>query len=91
MKLVTRIALVAFAAVSAAPLSAFAQSDGLTRQQVREDLVKAERAGYRPSEHDAQYPGSFLDIKEGIYTGSSVYRTQPGYPNLAPNADRYLR
>ncbi|SAK99316.1 DUF4148 domain-containing protein [Caballeronia ptereochthonis] len=88
MKLVTRIALVVLAA---APLAALAQSNGFTREQVREDLVKAERAGYRPSEHDAQYPGSFLDIKEGIYTGSSVYRVQPGYPNLAPNAEGYLR
>ena len=88
MKPVTRIAL---AVLIALPLTALAQSGGLTRQQVREDLVKAERAGYRPGEHDAQYPGSFLDIKEGIYTGSSVYRTQPGYPNLAPNAERYLQ
>ncbi|MFM0325047.1 DUF4148 domain-containing protein [Caballeronia glebae] len=88
MKFVTRIALFA---LIAAPLAALAQSDGLTRQQVREDLVKAERAGYRPGEQDARYPGSFLDIKEGIYTGASVYRTQPGYPNFAPNAERYLR
>jgi hypothetical protein len=88
MKPVTRIAL---AVLIATPLAALAQTGGLTRQQVREDLVKAERAGYRPSEHDAQYPGSFLDIKEGIYTGSSVYRTKPGYPNLAPNAERYLQ
>lgn len=88
MKLATRIALFA---LTTAPLVALAQSNGLTRQQVREDLVKAERAGYRPSEHDAQYPGSFLDIREGIYTGASVYRTQPGYPNLAPNAEAYLR
>ncbi|SAL22638.1 membrane protein [Caballeronia peredens] len=88
MKLAIRMTLVVLCAT---PLTALAQSNGLTRQQVREDLVKAERAGYRPSEHDAQYPGSFLDIKEGIYTGSSVYRTQPGYPNLAPNAESYLR
>jgi hypothetical protein len=88
MKLVTHIA---FVALIATPLAALAQSNGLTRQQVREDLVKAERAGYRPVEHDAQYPGSFLDIKEGIYTGSSVYRTKPGYPNYAPNAERYLQ
>ena len=92
MKPVTRIAFVALLSiVVTAPLTASAQSTGLSRQQVREDLVSAERAGYRPSEHDAQYPGSFLDIKEGIYTGSSVYRTPVGYPNLAPNAERYLR
>lgn len=88
MKLVTRIVLLGLAA---APLAALAQSDALTRQQVREDLVKAERAGYRPGEQDGRYPGSFLDIKEGIYTGASVYRTKPGYPDLAPNAEAYLR
>ena len=88
MKLVTRIALFVF---TAAPLAALAQSSGLTRQQVREDLVKAERAGYRPGEHDAQYPGSFLDIREGIFTSASVYRTPPGYPDLAPHAEAYLR
>ncbi|SAK58730.1 purine nucleoside phosphorylase [Caballeronia calidae] len=88
MKLVTRIA---FFVLAAAPLAALAQSSALTRQQVREDLVQAEKAGYRPGENDGRYPGSFLDIKEGIYTGASVYRMQPGYPNLAPNAESYLR
>ncbi|BAN25201.1 DUF4148 domain-containing protein [Caballeronia insecticola] len=88
MKLAIRMTLVV---LCAAPLTALAQSNGLTRQQVREDLVKSERAGYRPGEQDNRYPGTFLDIKEGIFTGASVYRTQPGFPNLAPNADSYLR
>jgi hypothetical protein len=87
MKRVTRIAVIMLAA---SPLASFAQTQGLTRQQVREDLVRAEREGYRPSEHDAQYPGSFLDIKEGIYTGASVYRNATP-PDLAPHADSYLK
>jgi hypothetical protein len=53
MKLVTRIAIVALAA---APLAALAQSDGLTRAQVKEDLQGVEQAGYNPSERDAFYP-----------------------------------
>jgi hypothetical protein len=88
MKLVTRITLVVLAA---APLAAFAQQQGLTRQQVREDLVRAERAGYRPSEHDAQYPGSFLDAQEGIITSASVIAAKWTGPNLAPNAESYLK
>jgi hypothetical protein len=87
MKRVTRIAVIMLAV---APLASFAQTQGLTRSQVREELVRAEREGYRPSEHDAQYPGSFLEIKEGIFTGASVYRNWT-QPDLAPHADAYLK
>jgi hypothetical protein len=90
MKSITRIAVLALAV---SPLAALAQTDtgALTRQQVREDLVRAERAGYRPSEHDAQYPGSFLDAKEGIVTSNSTpWRLATG-PDLAPNAESYLK
>ncbi len=78
MKPVMRIAVVALALT---PLVAIAQTDNgpLTRQQVKENLVRAERTGYRPSEHDAQYPGSFLDQREGIITSASiVYRAGRG-------------
>ncbi|VXB22784.1 conserved exported hypothetical protein [Burkholderia sp. 8Y] len=72
MKSVTRIALVVFAL---SPLAAAAQPNGLTRQQVRDDLIRAERSGYYPGVDDQRYPGSFLDQREGIYTGASVYRS----------------
>jgi hypothetical protein len=88
MKLVTRIAIVA---LSVTPLLAFAQSTGMTRQQVKEDLVRWERDGYRPSEHDAQYPGSFLDAREGIVTSNSTPWRYAKGPNLAPNAESYLK
>ncbi|WP_083452002.1 DUF4148 domain-containing protein [Candidatus Burkholderia verschuerenii] len=89
MRTVTRLAIVTLIAT---PTLAIAQSDGpLTRQQVREDLVRAERSGYRPSEHDAQYPASFLDAREGIITSASTpYKLWTG-PNLAPNAESYLK
>ncbi|WP_250535298.1 DUF4148 domain-containing protein [Caballeronia sp. AZ10_KS36] len=80
MKPVTRIAIVAFAL---SPLAAAAQSNGLTRQQVRDDLIRAERAGYFPGVDDQRYPGSFLDRREGIYTGASVYRSAA--PQSSPN------
>jgi hypothetical protein len=53
MKLVTRLAVIA---IACAPLAALAQSDGLTRAQVRQDLQRVEQAGYNPSERDAFYP-----------------------------------
>jgi Domain of unknown function (DUF4148) len=48
------------AAAILAPLTSFAHAaDGqLTRAQVRADLVQLEAAGYRPSTHDADYPGA---------------------------------
>ncbi|MEZ2352304.1 DUF4148 domain-containing protein [Caballeronia sp. RCC_10] len=72
MKPVMRIAI---AVVALSPVVAAAQTSGLTRQQVVDDLIRAERAGYYPGVDDQRYPGSFLDIKEGIYTGASVYRS----------------
>jgi len=65
----------AIAVVALSPVVAAAQTSGLTRQQVVDDLIRAERAGYYPGVDDQRYPGSFLDIKEGIYTGASVYRS----------------
>ncbi|WP_175716293.1 DUF4148 domain-containing protein [Burkholderia anthina] len=45
------------ASVLAAPIASFAQSDqGLTRAQVRADLVQLEQNGYKPLASDAQYP-----------------------------------
>jgi hypothetical protein len=72
MKPVMRIAT---AVVALSHVVAAAQTSGLTRQQVVDDLIRAERAGYYPGVDDQRYPGSFLDIKEGIYTGASVYRS----------------
>ncbi|KIG03617.1 DUF4148 domain-containing protein [Caballeronia concitans] len=83
MKPVIRIAT---AILALSPIVAAAQTSGLTRQQVVDDLVRAERAGYYPGVDDQRYPGSFLDIKDGIYTGASVYR--PARPlNVPANTD----
>lgn len=74
MKPIQRIVLVAFAL---SPLVAMAQPTGLTRQQVYEDLVRSEQNGYTPGINDQRYPGTFLDVREGIYTGASVYSARP--------------
>lgn len=45
------------AAVVALPAVSFAQStEGLTRAEVRAQLVELERAGYNPSSDQTQYP-----------------------------------
>jgi hypothetical protein len=52
------IKAVALAAIIAAPVASFAQSNQpVTRAQVRAELVQLEKAGYNPSERaDATYP-----------------------------------
>ncbi|HVE08481.1 MAG TPA: DUF4148 domain-containing protein [Paraburkholderia sp.] len=55
----TIASLVIAAAALAAPVLSFAQSadQGLTRAQVRAELVQLERAGYNPSDSsDTRYP-----------------------------------
>jgi len=77
MKPVSRVAVVVLvlSPLALSPLTAAAQSNGLTRQQVHDDLIRAERSGYYPGVDDQRYPGSFLDLREGIHTGASVYRS----------------
>lgn len=59
MKSMIRI-VVATVAV-AASFSAFAQSnDGVTRAQVKAQLVQLERAGYNPGLNDPSYPNNLL-------------------------------
>ncbi|EKS66787.1 MULTISPECIES: DUF4148 domain-containing protein [Caballeronia] len=69
MKLVTRIAVIALAA---APLAALAQSEGLTRAQVKADLQRVEQAGYNPSERDAFYPND-IQAAEAKVSAQSAY------------------
>ncbi|EDT38119.1 DUF4148 domain-containing protein [Burkholderia ambifaria] len=63
------------ASVLAAPIASFAQSEqGLTREQVRADLVQLEQHGYKPIASDSQYP---QDIQ------AAEQRIQPNQPMLA--------
>jgi hypothetical protein len=52
------IKAVAIAAVLAAPVVSFAQSNPqpLTRAEVRSQLLQLEKAGYKPSADEASYP-----------------------------------
>ncbi|HDR8859033.1 hypothetical protein WT21_05085 [Burkholderia territorii] len=63
------------ASVLAAPIASFAQSEqGLTRDQVRAELVQLEQNGYKPLASDAQYPQNIQAAEQ---------RMQPNQPMLA--------
>ncbi|RQR44358.1 DUF4148 domain-containing protein [Burkholderia sp. Bp9140] len=63
------------ASVLAAPIASFAQSEqGLTRDQVRADLVQLEQNGYKPLASDSQYPQNIQAAEQ---------RIQPNQPMLA--------
>ncbi|HTJ92202.1 MAG TPA: DUF4148 domain-containing protein [Pararobbsia sp.] len=70
-----KLAIAAFAvAISAVAGSAFAQStSGLTREQVRADLVSAQRAGVIPTA-DTQYPPTTDEIAQN----KALYQVQFG-------------
>ncbi|RQR40204.1 DUF4148 domain-containing protein [Burkholderia sp. Bp9143] len=63
------------ASVLAAPIASFAQSEqGLTRDQVRAELVQLEQNGYKPLASDPQYPQNIQAAEQ---------RIQPNQPMLA--------
>jgi hypothetical protein len=71
------IKAVAIAAVIAAPLSAFAQSnDTVTRAQVNADLVRVQQAGYSKSRNaypaDIQAAESRVQSQDGVAQTSGV-------------------
>jgi hypothetical protein len=55
----TIIQAVIVAAVLAAPVASFAQSNApVSRAQVRAELVQIEQAGYHPGDDDVHYPAA---------------------------------
>jgi hypothetical protein len=75
MKFATRLAVIALAA---APLAAFAQSEGLTRAQVKADLQRYEQAGYNPSERDAFYPNDIQAASEKLNSQTAYGSSSDG-------------
>ncbi|MGI4856446.1 MAG: DUF4148 domain-containing protein [Janthinobacterium lividum] len=56
------------AATLAAPTAAFAQSNHpLTRAEVRADLARVERAGYRPNASQYNYPDNIQAAERRIH------------------------
>lgn len=74
------------AAILAAPIASFAQSNQqpLTRAEVRADLVKLEQAGYVPSRNDRSYP-------DGIQAAEARVAAQNGTVAAAADTSGYGR
>ncbi|WP_133645384.1 DUF4148 domain-containing protein [Paraburkholderia flava] len=86
MKTFIKAALIA--TVLAAPVASFAQSadQGLTRAQVRSELIQVEQAGYNPAQSsDAQYPANIqaaehrVDVQSGIAQAQLPVADTSGY------------
>ncbi|MEX3901156.1 DUF4148 domain-containing protein [Paraburkholderia sp. JPY432] len=75
------IKAVAIAAIAAAPIVSFAQSNQqpVTRAQVRNELIQLERAGYNPStSNDTEYPADIQAAEQRVQAQNpAVAQTQP--------------
>ncbi|MBN3791274.1 DUF4148 domain-containing protein [Burkholderia sp. Bp8963] len=61
------------ATVLATPIASFAQSDqGLTRDQVKAELVQLEQNGYKPLASDAEYPANIQAAEQRIQPSQQV-------------------
>ncbi len=84
MKLVIRIITLAVATV---PALAFAgqSSEGMTRAQVRAQLVQMEQAGYNPARRDNYYPRSIQQAEARIKSSESPRQADTsGYGSTQP-------
>jgi Domain of unknown function (DUF4148) len=67
------------ASALAIPTLAFAQdSQGLTRAQVRAQLIQVEQAGYNPSSHDVYYPADIQAAEARIAVANGGNATSYG-------------
>ena len=85
MKLATSLALVATLAM---PLAAFAQQSqgGLTRAEVRAQLVELEQTGWRPSEEGPTYPDEVQAAEAKVAAKHAAERVAATGANTAPSA-----
>ncbi|CAB3751009.1 DUF4148 domain-containing protein [Paraburkholderia humisilvae] len=74
--------LCAVAATLAWPLGAYAQSDHpLTREEVVQDLIQVEQAGYRPGWGDnTNYPANILEAEARVAARQAAARGGAGAP-----------
>ncbi|SAL68396.1 membrane protein [Caballeronia choica] len=73
------IQAVVVAAVLAAPVASFAQSNApVTRAQVRAELVQLEKAGYNPNANDTEYPGNLQAAQARVLAQNDAAQTSYG-------------
>jgi hypothetical protein len=85
VKMKSLINAVAVAVILSAPALSFAQSSGgLTRAQVRADLVRVEQAGYYPGDGDnTQYPANIQAAEAKIAAEDAASHSYGGTPGGA--------
>jgi hypothetical protein len=84
----TIASLVIAAAALAAPVLSFAQSadHGLTRAQVRAELVQVERAGYSPSSgDDTQYPADIQAAEAKVAAANDAQASRDAVGGMPMN------
>jgi len=82
------IKLFAAAALVAAPVLSFAQThEGVTRAQVRAELVQLQEAGYSPASDQTQYPKNIEAALARIHQGDAAARAYGGAQGGASQAD----
>jgi Domain of unknown function (DUF4148) len=70
------IQAVVVAAVLAAPVASFAQSNApVTRAQVRAELVQLEKAGYNPNANDPEYPSNLQAAQARVVAQNDAAQT----------------
>ena len=73
------IQAVVVAAVLAAPVASFAQSNApLSRAQVRAELVQLEKAGYNPNASDPAYPADIQAAQARVVAQNDATQTSYG-------------
>lgn len=85
-----KITIVAIAAVAAAILTPVVSNADVTRDKVKAELVKMEKAGYYPGSNDENYPTEIQNAEAAMsdttsimvdaYGGDVAEKTQSGAP-----------
>lgn len=84
------IQAVVIAAVLAAPVASFAQSNQpVTRAQVRAELIQLEKAGYQPGASDPYYPADIQAAQARVAReNGTAQAAQSGYGGVVSGASQ---
>jgi opacity protein-like surface antigen len=84
------IQAVVIAAVLAAPVAAFAQSNQpVTRAQVRAELIQLEKAGYHPGRADPYYPADIQAAQARVNAQNGVAQAaESGYGGVVSGSSQ---
>ncbi|RQS24282.1 DUF4148 domain-containing protein [Burkholderia sp. Bp8998] len=74
--------ILAVAVLAAIPALSFADTGhGLTRAEVRADLIRLEKAGYSPASSEAHYPDDIAAAQNAVAAAQRVARSDQNGPS----------